>query len=93
MIEPLKDYEVAAVLPKAPFWRMAGKPGFGPVSIAHIHLITRAQFRHLDKGTILYSIMGERVLVGVDNIDTDTRSGLMAYGKLCAFAACVKEES
>jgi hypothetical protein len=93
MIEPLKDYEVAAVLPKAPFWRMAGKPGFGDVTIAHIHLITAAQFRALDKGTILYSIMGERVIVGEDNIDTDTRAGLMAFGKLCIFDACVKEES
>lgn len=90
MIEPLEDIKPG--LPSGPFWRMAGNLGFGPVSISHIHLLTTAEFLALDKGTILYAITGERVVVGVDYVDADTRGGYVAYGKLCIFRDCIKED-
>ncbi len=92
MIEPLKDYTPAG-LPTTPYWRMAGMAGFSADSKAHIHLLTQPMFDALDRGTFLYSITGERVIVGRDYIDTDTRAGYMAFGKLCIFIDCVKETS
>jgi hypothetical protein len=43
-------------------------------------LITPAQLDKLAKGTVLKSINGEYVTVGTDEIDGDTRAGLLAYG-------------
>lgn len=43
-------------------------------------LITPAIFEALPRGTVLYSISGERVVKGKDDIDRDTRAGFMAWG-------------
>lgn len=47
-----------------------------------ISLVTPAELQYLANGTPLYSIMGEKVIVGVDEIDQDTRFGYLAYGQM-----------
>lgn len=43
-------------------------------------LLTPKEFAALPDGTVLVSIMGERVVKGRDAIDDDTRGGYLAYG-------------
>lgn len=50
--------------------------------LGDMNLITPAQLEKLPKGTVLYSFNGEKVVVGVDRIDGDTRGGFLAYGFL-----------
>lgn len=50
--------------------------------LGDMNLITHAQLDKLPKGTVLYSFNGEKVVVGVDRIDGDTRGGFLAYGFL-----------
>lgn len=45
-----------------------------------LRLITPAELDALPFGTELTSILGERVVVGTDRIDGDTRGGFLAYG-------------
>lgn len=52
---------------------LTGKGETGKV----ITLLTPEEFRDIPDGTTLYSIFGERVVKGVDEIDDDTRA---AYG-------------
>ena len=49
-----------------------------------ISLITPQRLKELDEGTVLYSIFGNKYVVGRDEIDTDTRGGLLAFGFLDA---------
>lgn len=46
-----------------------------------LKLLTPDELEKQQKGTILYSINGEKVVVGKDYIDGDTRRGFLAYGK------------
>lgn len=50
--------------------------------MANIILLTPAQLLAVPDGTVLYSIMGEKVIKGKDYIDDDTRGGYLAYGFL-----------
>lgn len=45
-----------------------------------LSLLTPQQLKSLPKGTILYCFTGQKVIVGVDYIDDDTRSGFVAFG-------------
>lgn len=45
-------------------------------------LLTPAELKLIPKGTTLYCINSETVVVGTDRIDDDTRFGLLAYGLL-----------
>lgn len=47
-----------------------------------ITLLTPKEFLGVPDGTILYDIMGEPHIKGVDKIDDDTRGGHLAYGTL-----------
>jgi hypothetical protein len=47
-----------------------------------IHLVSKFGYLSLPIGTIMYSINGERVVVGEDEIDMDTRNGYLGYGIL-----------
>lgn len=47
-----------------------------------LELVTPEEFEALPDGTVLYSIIGERVTKGVDDIDDDTRAGYIAFGRL-----------
>ena len=47
-----------------------------------ISLITPHELALLPSGTVLYSIQGEKVVVGESKIDDDTRFGFIAYGTL-----------
>jgi hypothetical protein len=50
-----------------------------------IDLITPDELEKLSIGTVLYSIQGEQVRVGVNEIDPDTIHGFLAYGKRLPF--------
>lgn len=43
-------------------------------------LVTPEEFARLPQGFELTAIDGERVVIGRDFIDTDTRCGVLAYG-------------
>jgi hypothetical protein len=43
-------------------------------------LLTEAELEVVPPGTVLTSIFGDKVTVGTDYIDTDTRFGYIAYG-------------
>lgn len=45
-----------------------------------IDLITPAELSEVPKGTVLVTILGNRVKVGADKVDGDTRGGFLAYG-------------
>ena len=45
-----------------------------------IQLVTPAELKDLPNGTVLLDIFGEKVTLGVDVIDDDTRGGYLAYG-------------
>lgn len=45
-----------------------------------IVLITREELKHLSPGTIVESLQGEKLVVGKDEIDDETRSGFVAFG-------------
>jgi hypothetical protein len=45
-----------------------------------IDLITPRELATLPNGTVLFSILNERVVKGKDEIDDDTRRGMLAYG-------------
>jgi hypothetical protein len=47
-----------------------------------IYLVPKFGYLSLPVGTVMYSILGERVVVGEDYIDMDTRNGYLAYGIL-----------
>lgn len=47
-----------------------------------ISLVHKNDFASIPDGTELISIVGERVIKGVDYIDDDTREGYYAYGTL-----------
>lgn len=47
---------------------------------SRIDLITPAELVTIEYGTVLYDIFGFPATVGVDDIDTDTRGGYLAYG-------------
>lgn len=51
---------------------------------AKLWLLREEHLPLVPDGTPLVSIMGEVSIVGVDNIDTDTRGGVLAYGVLDA---------
>ena len=46
----------------------------------NLSLITPDQLKQLPEGTMLQSINGEEAIVGIDDIDGDTRGGFLAYG-------------
>jgi len=50
------------------------------LSDADLNLITPAQLNQLPQGTVLTSINGKQVVVGVDRIDGDARGGFLAFG-------------
>lgn len=52
--------------------------GFGKYK--EIILVPIWVYHYLKKGEILYSIAGQEVQVGSDDIDFDVRGGLLAYG-------------
>lgn len=52
----------------------------GPHLGQRLELIRPSELATLPGGTTLMSIAGERVVVGVDSIDGDTRGGWLAYG-------------
>lgn len=66
-----KASRVEAALRGGPTWNLADKK---------IQLLKPEELVCLPAGTVLYSIMGERVVVGTDYIDDDTRMGYIAYG-------------
>lgn len=45
-----------------------------------IELITLEELAEIEQGTVLYDIFGFPATVGVDDFDTDTRGGYLAYG-------------
>jgi hypothetical protein len=45
-----------------------------------IELITPDELNEIEPGTVLYDIFGFPATVGVDEFDTDTRGGYLAYG-------------
>ena len=47
-----------------------------------IALLLPDDVEHLDVGTELLTINGERATVGRDEIDNDTRGGYLAYGRI-----------
>jgi hypothetical protein len=47
-----------------------------------IELITPEELNEIEKGTVLYDIFGFPATVGVDDLDTDTRGGYLAYGRI-----------
>jgi hypothetical protein len=51
-----------------------------------IRLLSEARLKLAPDGTVLYAIDGERVVVGVDKIDNDTRGGWLGYGVLVGAA-------
>ena len=46
-----------------------------------IRLITLEELKELPDGTVLVDIFGQHAVVGRDEIDTDTRSGFVAYSR------------
>ena len=47
---------------------------------------------NLNDGTILFSIFGQKAVVGKDEIDTDNRSGYIAWGFLRQYGTEAKAE-
>lgn len=47
-----------------------------------IHLQTPEELHALPSGTVVYSILNDKKVVGVDVIDEDTRAGRTAFGLL-----------
>lgn len=47
-----------------------------------IALLTPDEFAKVDPGAVLLTIMGRRVVVGRDAIDTDTRVGHLGFGPI-----------
>jgi hypothetical protein len=46
-----------------------------------IRLITLEELKGLPDGTVLVDIFGQRAVIGSDQIDMDTRGGLVAYSR------------
>jgi len=46
-----------------------------------IRLLTLEELKGLPDGTVLVDIFGQRTVTGSDEIDTDTRSGFVAYSR------------
>lgn len=63
---------------KNPTWRVERAPEKDLI----IELIHEDDFSKVPDGTELYSIFGRKVVKGVDEIDTDTRGGYLAFGKV-----------
>lgn len=55
------------------YWELPGNNGL-------ISLLTPEQLPHIPRGSVVHSISGERLIVGRDRIDGDTRAGYLAYG-------------
>lgn len=47
-----------------------------------IRLLTPAELKTAPNGTELWTVNGEKAVVGTDYIDLDTRFGYLAYGLL-----------
>jgi len=45
-----------------------------------IYLIPGRDYKNIAPGTVLFSIFGERKVMGTDSVDDDTRGGYLAYG-------------
>jgi hypothetical protein len=82
---PLQDFPVHVPKRVGGYWAldegvMVGNP--------HVHLLTLAEFEALPKGIPLHGIDRSVVIVGVDEIDTDTRMGFIAFGEICPETDC-----
>ena len=56
-----------------------------------VRLMTLEELTGLPDGTVLVDIFGRRVVIGSDEIDTDTRSGFVAYSRNQLSAAMVRD--
>ena len=53
--------------------------------------MTLEELKGLPDGTVLVDIFGQRAVIGSDEIDTDTRSGFVAYSRNQRSAAIARE--